>query len=153
MAESSRRKYIVLCSQGGRFIVGLIFVVFFIVNNCTYFSYLVGLVMNRGHPLFERINDLVHRVGNMGFWSCQPRKYHDRMLLRTMVRRMRVIYNSHHGLNNTHAMDLVNEAFTDDEWPIVKKTKTSKYITSKECFIVQIIFVCTIYISRCFTNE
>lgn len=84
-------------------------------------SYLAGLVMNRGHPLFERVNDLIHRAGDLGFWTCQIQKYFDRMLIRTMVRRMRVIYNYEHGLDNTNAMGLVNEGFKDDEWPVLTK--------------------------------
>lgn len=86
----------------------------------------MGLVMNRGHPLFERVDDLVHRVGDMGFWSCHVNRYFDRMLIRTMVRRMRVIYNHRNGLDNTRAMALVNELLRDDEWPVV--TKKSEYI-------------------------
>lgn len=71
--------------------------------------------------MFDRIDDLVHRVGNMGFWTCQVKKYFDRMLIRTMVRRMLVIYNYQHGLNNSQLMDLINDALKDDEWPLVEK--------------------------------
>lgn len=92
--------------------------------------YLMGLVMNRGHPLFERVDDLVHRVGDMGFWSCQANQYFDRMLIRTMIRRMRVIYNYQHGLNNTDAMSLVNEALKDDNWPHVETPNSNTDIHS-----------------------
>lgn len=85
--------------------------------------------MSRGHPLFERVDDLIHRVADMGLWSVIVDKYLDSLLMRTMVRRMRIIFNHQHGLNNTQAIARFNEALLVDMWEQINRLGESNQPT------------------------
>lgn len=47
----------------------------------------------------------------MGYWSFLAKKYKNRRLIRTVIRRQIIIFNYQHGLNNSEAIIRYNRGF------------------------------------------
>lgn len=54
-----------------------------------------------------------HFYSQSGYWEHQRNKYYNRRLIRLMVRQYLMVYNHHHGINNTALINALNKDFID----------------------------------------
>ncbi|CAD7077181.1 unnamed protein product [Hermetia illucens] len=72
--------------------------------------YWVQVVMTEGHFLSPRVNDMVDRVWNNGFWSFKLKQYEERRATQCSVRRQVILSNDIHNIDNTKAVERYNDA-------------------------------------------
>ncbi|KAJ6649150.1 hypothetical protein Bhyg_04383 [Pseudolycoriella hygida] len=112
--------------------------IYFVTNG--KLKYWHNVLFYRGNIFTERMNDLVKRINQSGFWASQIKKYYSRRLIRIMIRQQLMVLNYHRGISNEKLIHQLNKDFRDtsDSHGMEEGNKSEKYmIETNEQEIIQ----------------